>query len=117
MMNGSSNKLTLEIVLGQAVPSFKNSKRIRVAKNGKPIHFTEKSVKHRMQALEDSIGFALYSECHRDSDATGSACLRQLQTALSGLSDDSLNQISEFSFGVEYVKPGMEGVRIEIEQL
>ncbi len=116
-MSGSPRKLVLEIVLGEAIPSFKNHKRMGLTKSGNPMSFTRKDIKQRMQLLEEAIAFALYSEFQAASAAMDSEWQKQLQTLSSGLSDDSLNQIPEFSFAVEYVQPGMEGVRIEIEEL
>lgn len=105
--------ISLNAVLGSPVPSFKNCKR--VTKRGGLI--TDPKVKKRMQALENAILYALYSGCQTIENATGLECRRQLQTALSGLSDDSLKEVPEFSFGVEKVNPGSEGVLIIISEV
>lgn len=117
-MNGSPNKVVLNVVLGQSIPSFKNRKRIgRNKKTGQPIMFTDPKNKSRCEALESGILSALYSYNPTGDAKTATACQSQLRTLLSGLLDDSLNQIPEGTFGVEYVEKGMEGVRIEIEEL
>lgn len=78
---------------------------------------TEPQAKQRMDRLEKAIEFALYSSCRTEKDETDSDYLKRLRTVLSGLCDDSLKEIPEFSFGVEYVAKGREGVRIEIEEI
>lgn len=70
-----------------------------------------------MNRLENAILFALYSSCQTDSREMDLECRKQLQTLLSGLSDDSLKEIPRSSFDVEYVAKGEEGVIIEIMKL
>lgn len=98
---------------GSQVPSFKNCKR--VTKRGGLI--TDPEIKKRMQALESAILSALYSAYQTGKRETDLECRKQLQTALCGLRDDSLKEIPEFSFGVEYVEKGSEGVTIVITEL
>lgn len=111
-MSGSQ-KIVLEVTTGKAIQSFKNAKR--VTPRGGLI--TRPDVKEGMRELESAIVSALYSSCQTGDGATDSECRKRLRTLLSGLSDDSLNQIPESSFGVEYVEKGREGVRIEIEEI
>lgn len=70
-----------------------------------------------MTLLENRILFALYSACQTKEGATDSECLKQLRTALCGLSDDSLKEIPEFSFGYKYVENQLAGVEITITKL
>ena len=113
-----SGVVTLMVVTGDHVPSFKNRKRaIMDSKTGKMRTLTEPRTKKRMALLESRIESALYSSCQTGVAATDSACLKQLRTVLFECSDDSLAEIPEFSYGVEYVQPGAEGVQIIIEQI
>jgi hypothetical protein len=112
-----SAKLRLEVVLGQAIPSFKNHKRAVQRSDGTLKTITRKDIKKRMTELETAIVSALYSECQTIGSGTASECLRAWRIALSGLCDDSLNQVPEFSFSVEYVDEASQGVVIEIEKL
>lgn len=106
------------LVQSGTVPSHKNSKFATTSqRSGKPEIFGNPEVRQRMKVLEGAIVSALYSSSPTTGGATGSAWLKQLRTALSGLCDDSLREIPESSFGVEYVETGSEGVKIEIEEL
>lgn len=98
----------LRVITGDNCPSFKNRKRM-----GR----TPGNIKKRMLQLENRIVSALNSLCQTPSNETDLECQKRLRTALSGLSDDSLTEIPEFSFGVRYVEPGLEGVEITIEKL
>jgi hypothetical protein len=98
----------LRVITGDNCPSFKNRKRM-----GR----TPKAIKQRMLQLENRIVSALYSLSEMPPSATALEWPKQLRTALSGLSDDSLTEIPEFSFGVRFVEPGCEGVEITIEKL
>lgn len=110
--------LVLRVVTGDNVCSFKNSKRsILDNRTGLQRTLTPKATKLRMNQLESAIVSALYSSCQMPGGETDLECLRQLRTVLSGLLDDSLKEIPEFSFGVRYVEPGAEGVEITIESL
>ncbi len=110
--------ISLVVVTGDNVPSFKNTKRAGVSsKTGKNFSYTPKQIKQRMQRLENGIVWALCLESPVDGSVTGLECRKRLLTVLSGLCDDSLKQIPEFSFGVRYVEPGAEGVEITIEPL
>lgn len=111
-------KITLNVVTGDNVPSFKNRKRTvldRSTGNMRPL--TEPSVKKRMDRLEAAIVCALFSSCQTSEFETDLACRKQLRTLLSGLCDDSLKVIPDSSFGVEHVTKEQAGVRIEIEKI
>lgn len=113
-----STRIFLRVVTGDNCPSFKNTKRAIVdSSTGKHRTLTPGNIKKRMAQLENRIVSSLYSLCQTPQGATDSECLKRLRTALSGLSDDSLTEIPEFSFGVRYVEPGLEGVEITIETL
>jgi hypothetical protein len=100
------------------VPSFKNAKRMCFnRKTGKPFPVTEKRVKQWMDNSEDSIVSQLFSMCQTTADETQPECLKQLQTFLSGLSDDSVREIPEGSWSVLKVPAGCEGVSILIERI
>jgi hypothetical protein len=115
---GASGVVKLVVITGDNVPSFKNSKRSILDRNsGKQRTLTPGKMKRRMQLLEDAILSALYSGSVTAGGEMDLAWQRRLRTALSGLLDDSLKEIPEFSFGVRYVEPGQEGVEIEIEPL
>jgi Holliday junction resolvasome RuvABC DNA-binding subunit len=107
--------IRLVVELSQSVPSFKNRKRAIPTKKGKYRTLTEPAVKKRMQEIESGILSALYSLCQTGSAATDSECRKQLRTVLSGLSDDSLNQIPMAFFKVEYGK--QPAVKITIQKL
>lgn len=110
--------ISLDVVTGEAIPSFKNTKRSILDKNtGLQRTLTPGKIKRQMQRLENAILSALYSESQTIGGATDLECLRQLRTALSGLSDDSLREIPEFSFGIQYVAKGNEGVLITISEI
>lgn len=116
-MTPTLQSVVLNVTTGQNLCSFKNHKR--VTKRGGLI--TDPKIKRRMQSLEDSIVSSLYSASATTIGATGLDSASQSRTALcellSGLTDDSLKQIPEFSFGVEYVPEGSEGVQITITRL
>lgn len=117
-MSMSKEGLAIKLVvpLSQPVCSFKNSKRSILDSNtGQQRTLTPAKIKARMQELENGILFALYSSCQTSIGETDSECLKRLRTVLCGLSDDSLNQIPEASFAVEYSTA--PGVRIEITPL
>jgi hypothetical protein len=113
-----NNAVRLLAITGDPVPSFKNTKRAILDRNtGLQRTLTPAKIKQRMDRLEKAIVFALYSCCPTASGVTDSACLKQLRTALSGLSDDSLKEIPEFSFGWRTVPKGEEGVEIIIDRI
>lgn len=105
--------IVLLVVTGQHVPSKKNH-HFPLSNGGVGI---DQAVKEKMHRLERAIELGLYSYVQMIENGTASGCLKQLQTHLSKLSDDSVREIPEFSFGVRYVEPGLEGVEIEIEKL
>ena len=105
--------VVLKVVTGDHVPSKKN--RHYQLTNGRL--GIDLKVKERMNRLERAIALGLYSYVQTIEKGTASGCLKQLQTLLSKLSDDSVREIPEFSFGVRYVEPGFEGVEIEIEPM
>ena len=74
----------------------------------------DKSVKLRMQRLENAILSALLSESQIIAKETHSECLKRLRTLLSGLCDDSIREISEGKWRVEYVPKEQEGISITI---
>ena len=113
-----NESVTLSVLTGDHVPSFKNSKRSILDRNsGKQRTLTPAKIKKRMELIENSIVSALYSSRPMRGDVTDPEWLKQLRIALSGLSDDSVHEIPEFSFGVQKVQKGMEGVIIYIEEL
>lgn len=108
----------LEIKLGENIQSFKNKKRsILDSSSGKQRTLTPKKTKQHMDRIEHAIESALFLRCQTSVGVMDSGWQRQLQIVLSGLLDDSLAEIPEFSFGVEYVEKGEEGVVIEIEEI
>lgn len=112
----SKDVLVLTVLLSQPVCSFKNTKRSILDRNtGLQRTLTPAKIKKRMQELEDGIVSGLYSSCQTGSAGTDSAWLKRLRTALSGLSDDSLTQIPESSFAVQYADQA--GVMIEIVEI
>ncbi len=112
------SKLTLVVITGDHVPSFKNTKRsILDSTTGKQRTLTPGNIKKRMDLLEMAIVSVLYSKCQTSGAATDLECRKQLRTLWSGLCDYSLKEIPEFSFGVEHVEKHQEGVTIEIEKL
>lgn len=117
----TSNNLTavtLKVVTGDHIPSFKNTKRSGTnPATGKHVTYTPKQIKQRMAQLENRIVSALYSSSQMQKSGTDSECQKQLRTVLCGLYDDSIKQIPEFSFAVRYVEPGLEGVEIIIEEI
>ena len=78
---------------------------------------THPAIKFRMECIEDDILFALYSLSQTGENETHLECLKQLRTALSELSDDSIKEVPEGSWETVYVPKGQEGVRIEITPL
>lgn len=108
-----NDKLILEInvPLSQPVPSFKNHKH---SSRRSGFVYCDPKIKARMSEIENGILSALCSLCRTTSGATDLECRKQLRTALSGLSDDSLNQIPTSSFDTEY---GLPAVKIIITKL
>lgn len=113
MQNSSLKTLSLQIKLGEHVPSKKN--RHFAGSDGKIK--IDREAKERMVRLENAIVLALYSKCQTTGNEMDLECRKQLQTLLSGLSDDSIREIMQHYWCVEYVPKGQEGVRIEIEEL
>src|SRR5687768_5433796 len=117
MQNSSTNThiLNLKVIVGDNIPSKKNY-HFPSSNGGLLI---DKPVKERMKKLEDAILFGLYSLCQTTENATALECPRQLRThlltQLNGLKDDSIREVPEFSFGVEYVEKGKEGVQIIVD--
>jgi hypothetical protein len=101
------------LVKGLHIPSFKNHKHSN--RNGSV--YTDPRVKRLMTQLESGMLSGLYSASQTGENVTGSECLKQLRTALSGLSDDSIREIPECSFVTEYVAKGEEGVELKIYKL
>jgi hypothetical protein len=77
----------------------------------------DQPVKDRMKKLEDDILFSLYSLCQTEERETDLELVRQLQTRLSKLLDDSLKEVPKFMFDTHYVSKGQEGVNIIIERI
>jgi hypothetical protein len=99
-------------------PAFKNYKRSgKHRKTGKHMTFTRDDIKERMEQLENAILLELYSTGKTFGEGMEAECMRRLRMLLSALSDDSLNEIPEGSFGSELVEPGQEGITIIIEEL
>lgn len=99
-------------------PSFKNHKRSGINPNtGKHMTFTRTDIKERMNSLEEDILFALYSTGKTFGAGTEQECLKRCKMLLSGLSDDSLNEIPRASFNCEFVAEHEEGLTIIIEEL
>lgn len=118
MSFSSKDHIFLRVITGDNCPSFKNTKRaITDSSTGKHRTLTPGNIKKRMLQLENRIVSTLFSLCQTPLGETDLECLKQLRTALSGLSDDSLTEIPDFSFGARYVEPGLEGVEITIERL
>lgn len=57
---------------------------------------------------------SLYSLCQTGDGETDGECLRQLRTALSGLSDDSLKEMPRGGYAYKMVSKGSEGVDVTI---
>ena len=74
----------------------------------------DKSVRLKMRRLENAILSALLSESQIIGKETHSECWKRLRTLLSGLCDDSIREIPEGKWRVEYVPKGQEGVEIGI---
>jgi hypothetical protein len=110
--------VNLLVITGDHCPSFKNTKRsgINLA-TGKLNNYTPAKIKARMQLLERGILSALNSWSATAGDGTDLECQKQLRIVLSGLSDDSLVEIPEFSFGWRKVEAGKEGVEILIRKI
>lgn len=107
--------ITLTITGLGHIPSHKNRKRAILDKSkGHLRTLTEPSIKKRMDRLENAILFALYSWCQTSVLGMHSGCSKQLRTALSGLCDDSIKEVPEGSWDVEYVPKGQEGCVIQI---
>lgn len=99
-------------------PAFKNQKRSIMDRNtGKQRTLTPGKIKKRMDVLESAILSRLYSTAQTIEGETHSECLRRLRTVLSGLSDDSLQEIPNGSWRTEDVAKGAEGITIIIEEL
>lgn len=110
--------MTLKIVGIGHIVSFKNRKRaILDSHTGKMRTLTPYMVKKRMDNLENAILSALYSSFPTEGTETPLECLKQLQIALSGLSDDSVNEIPCGMWESEQVISGEEGCIIQVFEL
>ena len=112
-VQGAASQRVVLRVKGQHVPSFKNRKH----SNRRGQVYCESKIKERMRWLEDAILSALYSTSPTDGSAMPLECLKARRTLLSGLSDDSVQEIPCGSWHTEYVQAGEEGVTIVINRL
>jgi len=106
----TESKIVLVVSGTGHIPSFKNHKHS--GKSG--FVYTDPKVKKRVKRLEENILCGLYSLCRTNESETHLECLKRLRTALFGLCDDSIREIPQGEWNVEYVEKGKEGVRIEI---
>jgi len=114
----SKGKIVLKVVGAGHIPAFKNRKRAILDRNtGKMRTLTEPSVKKRMDRIENLILSELYSCIQMKGQEMPSECLKQLQTVLSGLCNDSIKEIPRGSWDSIKVSKGWEGAIIEIEEL
>lgn len=107
------NPVKLTVMNQGHCPSFKNHKHSGA--NG--FVYCDPRVKKRVQSIENAMLSELYSESQIVGSETHSECWKRLRTVLSGLSDDSIREIPEGSWAVEFVPPGDEGLEITIEPL
>lgn len=114
-----NDKGSVTVILRVRVPpSFKNSKRaIKDRNSGKMRTLTPAKIKARMDELENAILSALYSGSQIIEGETHSECWKRLRTVLSGLSDDSIQEIPCGSWAVEFTSKENEGVTIELTLL
>jgi len=116
-MSESIEKIILQICC-PLPPSFKNHKRSGIdAQTRKHMTFTRTDIKERMMLLENAILSELYFIGKTYGEGMDLECLRRLRTVLSGLLDDSLNEIPIGSFECDTVAPADEGLTIIIEEI
>lgn len=78
----------------------------------------DKEIKERMKQLENDILSQLYSECQIIEGETHSECWKRLRTLLSGLLDDSINEIPKGGWDVQRVESiEQSGIDIIIEEI
>jgi hypothetical protein len=104
------------------IPSFKNSKML-VSKTpqGRPLEnpflATKREFQEWMEKAVQSIESQLLSACQTGSDATPQV-LSKLSAMLSLLpADDSVNDLVEGSWTVQFVPPGQEGAVVTLTRL
>lgn len=111
-------QITLKIQGIGPVPSFKNTKSLfKNKKTGKLFVATNPVKKRWMQSAEELIGLQLLFYYQTIGAETRQECLKRLQTFLSDLVDDSVRELPEGGWKVEYVEPGKEGCEILIERI
>lgn len=110
-MDPGPKMVVLTVRLGCHIPSKKNHHY--PSADGRRV-LIDQSVRLRMKQLEEAILSELYSLSVIIGGETPSACLKPLQTLLSGLCDDSIKEIPSGSWGVRRVPKGQEGVEISI---
>ncbi len=117
-------RLVLDIQVPGNVPSFKNNKRAviqhRLSNEGKPFAkiILDPKTAERMEAIIQSIVFALCIEYQTRGSATGTGCNLPSWIASSVPLNDSFAWIPESGgWTVEYVEPGKEGVVIILEEI
>lgn len=112
-MNPSNEPIRLYIQGIGHIPSKKNA-HYPLNNGGLGI---DKKIKARMSLLENAVLSQLYSLSQTTGSGTPLECLRQLQTRLSGLSDDSVREIPQGDWKTLHVAKGGEGVNIFIEEI
>lgn len=112
IMPTTSSAVRLVIKNQGHVISFKNSKLLT---HGKLI--TKPEYQQWMARAENSILSQLYSMCLTTGGVIQLECLRQLQTYLSGLLDDSVRELPIGNWRTKQVPKGQEGAIITIERL
>lgn len=112
------NSVKFRVATGQ-VPSFKNRK-MAVKDNdrpGKQKNITPPEVKARMERMENAIVSELFFMSQTIGGGTPSECSKRLRTFLSGLCDDSIQEIPCGEWDVEKCEPGLEGFSVEITEI
>jgi len=94
------------------VISFKNNKMLARGRL-----FTKPEYQAWMDRATESIVLQLFSKCQTGDAATQLECWKRLRTFLSGLSDDSVKQLPEGAWKVEFVEAVDAGADILIERL
>jgi len=79
--------------------------------------FTKPEYQAWMDRATESIVLQLFSKCQTGDAATQLECWKRLRTFLSGLSDDSVKQLPEGAWKVEFVEAVDAGADILIERL
>jgi len=111
-------KLTVSLYGHGNIRSFKNTKQIVPARNGRPPFLvTQPEIKKQMEGIILDLLSQFISASQTNADGTSTGCSRRSLIASYLPGDDSRQWIPRQLVECTEVAPGLEGVDITIERL